>query len=234
MHARILRLVLFVPLLAPTWAWSQNPQDALKQRLAEVKRSIAENKTKLKTYHWVETTEMSLKGEVKKVEQNECRYSPDGKVQKTLVGAPAEEKKPRGLKGKIAGKKIDEFKDYMQRFGSLISRYAPPDPQAMQKAFQAGKASIDQSAGGTQASLVFNDYAKSGDKVTLTFDTAAKKLKNYNVATYLDGPEDAVGLDARFSSLDDGTNYLDQVILNSASKQLQIKKTNFDYKKLEP
>jgi hypothetical protein len=119
----------------------------------------------------------------------------------------------------------------MERFGSLLSRYIPPDAAQLQQASQAGKASLDKSSGGTLASLVFNDYAKPGDKVTFTFDTAAKKLRNFNVATYLDGPEDAVGVDARFSSLQDGTNYVEEAVLTSKSKQLQIRKTNFDHKK---
>jgi hypothetical protein len=224
--------LLFSSVILLAFAGSQPGAQQLQQRLGEVKQSIAQNQARLRTYQWVETTELSLKGEVKKREQSECRYGPDGKLQKTAIGEPAEpKKKSRGIKGRIVEKKVDEFKDYMERFGSLLSRYIPPDAAQLQQASQAGKASLDKSSGGTLASLVFNDYAKPGDKVTFTFDTAAKKLRNFNVATYLDGPEDAVGVDARFSSLQDGTNYVEEAVLTSKSKQLQIRKTNFDHKK---
>jgi hypothetical protein len=124
---------------------------------------------------------------------------------------------------------VGELKDYMDRFGSLISRYVPPDPKAMQTAFQAGKASLTP-----PASLVFLDYIKPGDKVTLSVNPDTKKLQKFNVFTYLDGPEDAVLVDVNFSSLADGTNHVEQVLLNSVQKQIQIKTTNFDYKKVGP
>jgi hypothetical protein len=209
---------------------AQDQKQALQEKLRAAKQSMAENKAKLKAYAWVETSEMSLKGEVKKRDQKDCKYGADGKVQKTLIGAPAEPKqKPRGLKGKIVAKKVDELEDYMERFGSLVGRYVPPDPKAMQAAFQAGKASLTP-----PDSLVFTDYIKSGDKVTLSLDPATKKLKQYYVSTYLDGPEDAVHLDVIFSSLADGTNHVEQILLDSVQKQIQIKTTNFDYKKVGP
>jgi len=228
----VIRRILFCTLILAfcATAGAQDQKQALQEKLAAVKQSVAENQARLKTYAWVETTEISLKGEVKKREQKECRYGADGKVQKTPIGAPPEPKKQtRGLKGKVVEKKVDELKDYMERFGSLVSRYVPPDPQSMQAAFQAGKAAMTP-----PASLVFTDYVKPGDKVTLSQDPTTKKLKQFNVSTYLDGPDDAVVIDVNFSSLADGTNHVEQVILASAKKELQIKTSNFDYKKVGP
>lgn len=210
-------------------------KQALQQRLAEVKQSMAHNQAQLKQYAWTETTEISLKGEVKKREQKDCKYGPDGKVQKTSVGGGAQEQEEKGgrrgrkggLKGKIIENKVEDMKEYMDRVGSLVHRYVPPDPQAMQAAFQAGKASLDKSTG----SLVFTDYAKPGDKVTLILDPATKKLKSFQVATYLDDQSDAVSLVANFASLVDGTNYLEQSVLDAKAKQIQIKTTNFGHKK---
>jgi hypothetical protein len=202
---------------------------ALQQRLGEVKASIAQDQAKLKQYAWTETTEVSLKGEVKKRSQNECSYGADGKVVKKPIGeapAPGAGKK-RGLKGKIVENKIDDMKEYMDRVGSLVRRYVPPSPQAMQAAFQAGKASLDASTG----AIVFTDYAKQGDKVTLAFDPSTKKLRSFAVATYLDAPADTVTLDARFSSLSDGTNFLEESVLNAKAKEVGIKTTNSGHHK---
>jgi hypothetical protein len=43
----------------------------------------------------------------------------------------------------------------------------------MQAAYEAGKLSLNPVPGAMN--LVFTDYAQPGDKMTLTFDTAAKK-----------------------------------------------------------
>ena len=83
----ILRTLSMCALVA-TAAFSQDSgpgKAALHQRVGEIKNSIAKNQAQLKQYAWTETTQISLKGEVKKVDQNACSYGPDGKVQKTPV-----------------------------------------------------------------------------------------------------------------------------------------------------
>ncbi len=78
------------------------------------------------------------------------------------------------MKQKIIAKKTAEMKDYMQDVKTLLNMYVPPDPQKMQAAYQAGKLSLNPVPGAMN--LVFTDYAQPGDKMTLTFDTAAKKI----------------------------------------------------------
>jgi hypothetical protein len=179
----------------------------------------------------LETTQVSVKGEVKKTEQKACHYGPDGKVVKTSIGpVPAPPKSlPRGLRGRVVEKKTDEMKDYMDRLKGLISHYVPPDPSRMQTSAQAGKANLDVSSAGI-SSLSFADYYKPDDKVSIAFDSEAKKLRGYDVDTYLDDPKnDIVTLKNQFASLPDGTNYLQQTVLDSKGKQIQITTTNSDY-----
>ena len=218
---------------AALWAGSsiilaQDPQQLLQQRLAEIKESLAESQARLRGYQWVETTEISVKGEVKRLDQKECRYGPGGEVQKTPLSAPSG-KAPSGRKAK----KIDEIKDYLERSASLLNRYFPLDGARMQDVFQSGNVAIDKSSSSSLASLIFRDYLKSGDKVELTFNTAARKLTNYAVTTYLDNMDDQVSIDARFGSLPDGISHVEETMLRLAGKQLQIKTTNFDYKKVQ-
>ena len=65
-----------------------SPAQDLQQKLAAAKQSAAQNQQALRSYTWIEKVELSLKGEVKNTTVNSCRYSPDGKVQKTTVVAP--------------------------------------------------------------------------------------------------------------------------------------------------
>ena len=59
---------------------------AMQAKVAELKQSLAANQKALQQYTWIETTEISMKGEVKKTERKECRYGTDGKVIKTDLG----------------------------------------------------------------------------------------------------------------------------------------------------
>ena len=217
-----------VMFLAAVPALSQNPE--LQQKLAAVKQSAAENKQKLLQYQWIETTQLTLKGEPKPPTKNSCRYGPDGKVQKTALGPPPEQPSGGRMKQKIIAKKKAEMKDYMEDVKAVLSMYVPPDPGRMQAAYQAGKVSLNPSPGGVN--LIFTDYAQPKDKMVLTFDSASKKITELMINTYMGQEKDAVTLQVRMASLPDGTNYTQQTVLSATAKQLVVTTTNSDYQKL--
>jgi hypothetical protein len=201
----------------------------LQQRLAAVKEVAAENKQKLSQYQWIETTQLTLKGDTKPPSQNMCQYGPDGQVQKTPIGPPPQQPSGGRLKQRIIEKKKEEMQDYMGEVKGLLGMYVPPDPQKMAQAYQAGKVSLNP-AGGV-VNLVFRDYAQPGDQMTLSFDTAARKITSLNVNTYMGAAKDAVTLQVQMASLPDGSNYAQQTILNANAKQLVVTTTNSNYQK---
>jgi len=203
----------------------------VQQKLAAAKQAAAENRQRLHQYQWVETTQLTLKGDAKPPVQNGCVYGPDGTVHKTLLSPPPEPPSGGRMKQRIVAKKKGEIKDYMEDVKSLLSMYVPPDPQRMQAAYQAGKLSLNPVPGG-MANLIFNDYAQPGDKMTLTFNTAAKKIAGLNIDTYLGEEKDAVTLQVQMSALPDGTNYAWQTVLNATAKKLVVTTTNTNYQKL--
>jgi hypothetical protein len=202
----------------------------LQQKLAAVKQSIAENQQRLHQYQWVETTQLTLKGDAKPPNQFMCQYGPDGTVQKTPMGPPPESPSGRRIKQRIIEKKKEEMQEYMGEVKGLLGMYVPPDPQKMAQAYQAGKVSLS-SAGG-RVNLVFTDYAFPGDQMTLSFDSSARKIANLNVNTYMGAVKDAVTLQVQMASLPGGTNYAQQTVLNASAKQLVVTTTNSNYQKI--
>src|SRR5262249_26029449 len=126
---RVGSIVTAVTMMVLVPLWSQEPDPAaVQERVAQLKQAIAQNQAKLKTYPGLQTTTVRLRDEPKKEHQQQCQYGPDGKVMKTPVGPPPPPpEQPRGLKGKIVGKKIEEMKDYIERSKTLISHYVPPE-----------------------------------------------------------------------------------------------------------
>jgi len=204
----------------------------LQQKLANVKQSVAENQQKLHQYQWTETTQLTLKGDAKSPKQSLCQYGPEGQVQKTPIGAPAPEPSGGRLKQKIVKKKKEEMQDYMGQVKTLLAKYVPPDPQKMEQAFKAGNASLNPNPGAQTVALIFKNYAQSGDQMTLTFDKATRKVDTLNVNTYMDDPKDIVTLAVQMSSLPDGTNHVQQTVLNATAKKLQVTTTNSNYQRL--
>jgi hypothetical protein len=207
------------------------PQNAeLQEKLAAVKAVAAQNKQQLHQYQWIETTQLTLKGDQKPPTENSCQYGPDGQVQKTPIGPPPEQPSGGRLKERIIEKKKAEMKDYMQDVKAVLAMYVPPDPQRMQQAYQAGNVALNPMPGAVN--LVFTNYAQQGDKMTLTFDTTAKKITSLNINTYMGEEKDVVTLRVQMSSLPDGTNYAQQTVLDATAKQLVVTTTNSNYQKM--
>lgn len=215
-------IAVAVPLIA------QN--EAVQQKLAEVKQSVAENKQKLQQYQWTETTQLTLKGDAKPPSQNLCQYGAGGQVLKTPIGAPPPPPSGGRLKQRVIANKKAEVKDYMDDVKGLLAMYVPPDPQKMQEAYKAGKLSFNPAGG--MVNFIFKDYAQPGDQMTLTFDPAKSAIVSLNINTYMGDSKDAVTLQVEMASLADGTSHVQQTVLNASAKQLVVTTTSSNYQKL--
>ncbi|HEY2153819.1 MAG TPA: hypothetical protein VGH34_23640 [Vicinamibacterales bacterium] len=216
--------------------FGQTPPAA--ERIAAIKESLAKNQAALKQYSWIETTQTSLKGEVKKTEQKQCSYGADGKVQKTpMPGAAPPQAAPasggRGggrLKQKVVQNKVEETKEYMEQVAALVQAYVPPDPQKIQAAGAAGNLSVQPSAGVT--TMTVKNYQKAGDSLAIGLDSTANTMRNVQVSSYVEKPkDDDVTLNVTFANLEDGTSYPQKSVLVVAAKKIQVVVTNSGYKK---
>jgi hypothetical protein len=226
--ARRLVVIGVVALVAGGVAIAQNGE--LQQKLAAVKQAAAENKQRLRQYQWTETTQLTLKGDPKPSTQKLCQYGPDGQVQKTPIGPPPAPPSGGRLKQRVVEKKKAEMVDYMDDVKAVLAMYVPPDPDRMQQAFQAGKVSLNPA--GNVVNLIFTDYAQPGDRMTLVYDPAIKKIISLSVNTYMGQAKDVVTLQVQMAPLPDGTSYAQQTILNATAKELVVTTTNSNYQKL--
>jgi hypothetical protein len=223
---------------AALYAQAPSPQESA----AALKESLAQNAAQLRTYSWIETTQVSMKGEVKKQEQKQCSYGADGKVVKTPIpgaaapAAKADTGKSGGRRGggrvkeKIVENKVEDIQEYMEKAVALVHQYVPPDAQKIQAAQSAGTFSAQPS--GQSLVLKVQSYLKPGDDLAIGLDTAAKQLTSYTVHSFVETPkEDDVNLAVTFGKLADGTSYPQQIVLDVKAKQIQVKVTNSGYKK---
>lgn len=206
-------------------------QEQLKEKLAAAKATAAKNQQMLRSYSWLEKTELSLKGEVKSTKVDACRYGPDGRVQKTPVVQPPPPEKKRGLRGKAVAKKTGEMKEELESAVALVQQYVPPAPDKMQVVMNAGTASLAQAGAGALA-LKFPGYAKSGDALTLTFDTALTSLRRVDVTTWLEKPDNPVTLAVTMQALPDGLSYPGSIVLSIPESKIEVRVTKSNYQRL--
>src|SRR5664279_4855059 len=93
----------------------------MQQKVAALKQSIAENQAALRKYQWIQTTKISLNGEVKQTQVSQCQYQGPGKpVCTELSSTPAEKPSGGPLKKKMIENKIAEMKAYMDSVKTLV------------------------------------------------------------------------------------------------------------------
>jgi hypothetical protein len=114
----------------------------------------------------------------------------------------------------------------VRQYIHFVRQYIPSDPQAMDAASQAGKASLNTASG----TLTFSDCAKPGDKVPLAFDTVTKKIRSFAVSHLSGRAQGHSRVNARFFGLADGA-FLEESVLTAKVKEIQIKTANFGHRK---
>jgi hypothetical protein len=104
-------------------------------------------------------------------------------------------------------------------------------PDLMQVVMNAGTASLSQ-AGPGFAAQKFPGYVKKGDTLTLTFESAVKTLRQIEVATWLNEPENAVNLKVTMQAMPDGVSYPGSIVFSLPKRQLEVKITKSNYQKI--
>ena len=226
---RVLSRLLFLALLALP-AGAQQPSAA--ERAALLKANLAASQMVLRQYEWVETTVVSLKGEEKSRKQQKCYYGADGQLQKIDLSDSPEPEKRRGLRGRIAERKKEELTDTMKSAVALVKSYVPPDPARIQAAKDSGKMSLEVVEPGKRARLVFRDYEKSGDSLSIEVDLTSNKPLGLAVATYLEKASDKVSLAVKMGQLYDGTTFASTINLQVPGENLAVDVTNSGYRKM--
>jgi hypothetical protein len=210
---------------------AQNPE--MQQRVAEVKESMAVNKQLLAQYTWMEQDIISIKGEEKKEELYNVQLGPDGKPQKTPVDPSSvsdDDRRRRGLRGRIIEKKTEEFKEYGEQIKTVVQQYVPPDKDMLQQAYQQGNVMMGPVGGAPgEYRLVISNYVKQGDNMTLVMSKAQKSLVSLSIATYLNDPSDAVKVNVQFARIPNGPNHVTTETIDGVSKQLTITIQNSNY-----
>ena len=201
------------------------------ERVAALKQNLAQSQKQLRSYEWIETTMISLKGEEKARTQKRCYYGADGKLVKIETGEKAAPSSGGGGRGRLAKRVIenkkDDMKEYMAQASALIHKYVPPTPEAIQNARDRMK--VEPPAAG-KVRMTFTDYLLPGDKMTIDLDPAANRLMGLSVASYIDKKEDTVTLEVVTGTLTGGVTYTSETTLEAKAKNIKVVIENAGYK----
>jgi hypothetical protein len=232
---KLLPALLFGLLLIPAAALGQESEQ--EQRVATFKQAVQQSMAGLRKYEWIETTTVSLKGEVKSQKQNRCYYGADGRIEKVPIAEPAappeEQSGRRGrIKRRIVAKKTGEMTDYMKQAANLVHQYVPPDPALIAYSKDTKKVAVEPVEPNRVVRVTFHDFIKAGDLLAANLNIQSSAILDVNVSTWLESQKDVITLAVSFNQLPDGTSYSSQTILDSKSKQIKVVVENSGHRAL--
>ena len=204
----------------------------VQKHLAALKASLAASERDLRTYQWVETTQVYVNGEAKSWKELSCYYGADGTLQKLPVASSPPPPKMFGFRGMIERSKIEEMTDTMKQATALVKSYVPPDQARLEASARAGNLSIDMLQPGQTVRLDFKNYNLPGDVLSITMNIQTNKLLAVSVSSYLGDSSKPVQMESQMRSLTDGTTYTARTELNLPSSNTVVDITNTGYRKL--
>jgi len=205
----------------------------VQQRIAAIQQAVAANRRSLARYTWQELQAISINGEVKKQDLYQVRLGLDGTPQRTLLmNNPPPSPAGGPIRQRIVDKKTAELEQYAQQIATLAKSYAQPDPIRLKQCYAHGNVMLGSAGSPGIMRMVVTSYIQPNDSVTVIFNQAQKAFVAVQIATYLNGPGDAVNIGVQFSTLPDGTNHVASMTIDGVSEGLLVRITNGDYQKL--
>jgi hypothetical protein len=197
-------------------AIAQPPQLSVQDRISALNSLLADSQAALRRYEWIETTIVTLHGEVRSRKQERCYFGRDGALKKDDVNLT----QPR--EGGRVDARLTDLTEAVQSALSLVKSYIPLNPTDMQAARHAGRVSVIALQLGKRARVNVLDYYKVGDQVGIEIDLAKNRIVRVTVASYLDNITDVVTLNATMSQLSDGTAYPSAIMLEERTRSLNV------------
>jgi len=239
-HSLVVRSLYVALALVASWPLAaRQAQPAPAERVAAIKQSFTESATALREFEWIETTILEFKGEEKSRTQKRCYYGADGKVQKLPIEGAAQPAAQSGGRGgrrggrvvqRVVENKKDEITEYMEKAAATIHTYLPPDPAAIQAAKDAGRVTMTPLAEG-RARVAFADFVKPSDALSVDLDLANNRIVAIAVTTYVEEPDEHVGLAVTFGTLTGGITYQQEVVLDAPAKNVKVTIQNSGHRK---
>lgn len=210
---------------------------SLKEQVTAVRDAMAENKAALSGYTWEEEETLAIKDKVWREQRYKVQLSPDGALQRMSLGLPEEsasaEKANRGLRDWMAEKKEHSMQSFAREIKQLAEAYTQPDTDLLRNAYEQGHVTSEAAGPGVFRLLIHN-YVKPGDFVTLVFDLQSKQMQTLQATSYLNDAKQAVVIDAKFSTLTDGPNHIDEIKAVAQKKNFTLSLRNFEYQEISP
>jgi hypothetical protein len=189
------------------------------------------NAQELRQYTWKARTEIRKDGETKNIQLNLMRYDIHGMLQKTPISATPQQQLPtRGLRGKIAHKKKEDFVETLGGLETLAKSYGELPPDKMQRFIATATMTPEMTQQQKLFRITGRDVLQPGDSMSVWVDMVTHKTRRVEVQTTLDNS--LVRVVSEFRDLPQGPTYMARSVIDYPSEHLTLTTENFDYERV--
>ena len=196
-----------------------------KDEAAAIGQAELTNQTKLSHYTWQETQFISIKGEVVDYRLYSVSVGAKGQYERNLVTEHTGQEAIFEPKKK---EQLSPYGSYAQQLCELANEYTSLNSERLTQANGRGDILVQRED--DVIKLAIKNYFKPGDSVALAINRRTQRLLTVQAKSYLTDPQDAVTIHADFVELADGTNHVATIELDSVSRHLMVKLTNWSYR----
>ncbi len=186
--------------------------------------SAKQNAMLLRQYSWKMRIEVIQQGETKSTTVYQMRFDLDGNLQQTAITEPTQQKKKRGIRGKMAAKKAAEMQEWSGKVTELAKKYMAPSPGTMMDFFL--KASFTTEKDGS-VKISGKGFLQPDDQATFWGDPNMKNMSRFQFITNMEGDEISGKVD--YKQVQGGPQYAARTVIDVPTKEFSIKIENYDY-----
>ncbi len=223
----ILLHLLFV-VLALSWAQSGFAQTALStdaNRAVQITEARQANAALMHHYTWNSRTEIIDQGKVKDTRLELVNYNPFGQLQRSLLNDQSAPLPFGFLRRAIAESERQKMEQYLTGLRGLLDQYTLPTAGKVLDFMMSAKTTGPDAAGLFE--MAGSNVVSPGDSLTIWVNAATRHVARIQVNTTFQG--NAVQLNATFSTLPSGLNYVAYAEATVPNKQLSVQVQNFNY-----
>jgi hypothetical protein len=195
-----------------------------RDELAAIGQAQLTNQTKLSHYTWQETQFISVNGEAVDYRLYSVSIGANGQYQRNLV---TEHTGQEATFEPNITEQLSPYGSYAQQLCELANQYTTLSGERLTGANSRGE--IVLLLKDDWINLAIKNYSKPGDSVVMTINQRTHRLLTVQAKSYLTDPQDVVTIQAEFAELPDGTNHVATAEIDSVSRHLTVKLTNWSY-----
>lgn len=195
-----------------------------KEELVAIEQEKSTNQEKLSRYTWLETQLTSVNGQAVDYRLYSVRIGANGRYQRDLV---TEHTGQEAIFAPRIKEQLSPYGPYAEQLCELASQYTTLNSDRLTRANRRGE--VVHLGADDSIKLTIENYSKPGDSVAMTINQRTHQLMRVLAKSYLADSQDAVTIEAEFDELPDGTNHVATVEIDSVSRHLTVKLTNWSY-----